>query len=29
MAEELDMDADELSGQLAKNTVAVYGSWDI
>jgi TatD DNase family protein len=27
MAEELDMDADELSGQLAKNTVAVYGSW--
>ena len=29
MAEELDMDADELSGQLAKNTLAVYGSWDI
>jgi len=28
MAAELAMDADELSGQLAKNTVAVYGSWD-
>lgn len=28
MAAELDMDANELSGQLAKNTVAVYGSWD-
>jgi TatD DNase family protein len=27
MAAELDLDADELSGQLAKNTVAVYGSW--
>jgi TatD DNase family protein len=27
MAAELGMDADELSGQLAKNTVAVYGSW--
>ena len=27
MAAELAMDADELSGQLAKNTVAVYGSW--
>ncbi len=27
MALELDMDADELAGQLAKNTVAVYGSW--
>jgi TatD DNase family protein len=27
MAVELGMDADELSGQLAKNTVAVYGSW--
>ena len=28
MATELGMDANELSGQLAKNTVAVYGSWD-
>ena len=28
MAKELDMDANELSGQLAKNTVAVYGSWE-
>jgi TatD DNase family protein len=28
MAAELGMDADELSGQLATNTVAVYGSWD-
>jgi TatD DNase family protein len=27
MAAELGKDADELSGQLAKNTVAVYGSW--
>lgn len=27
MAAELGMDADELSGQLAQNTVAVYGSW--
>ncbi len=27
MAAELDMDADELSGQLARNTIAVYGSW--
>ena len=27
MAAELGMDADDLSGQLAKNTVAVYGSW--
>lgn len=27
MAAELGMDADELSGQLARNTVAVYGSW--
>jgi TatD DNase family protein len=27
MAAELDMDADELSGQLAQNTVSVYGSW--
>ncbi len=28
MAAELGVDANELSGQLAKNTVAVYGSWD-
>jgi TatD DNase family protein len=28
MAAELGMDENELSGQLAKNTVAVYGSWD-
>lgn len=28
MADELSMDANELSGQLASNTVAVYGSWD-
>jgi TatD DNase family protein len=28
MAAELGMDVDELSGQLATNTVAVYGSWD-
>jgi TatD DNase family protein len=27
MAAELGKDADELSGQLATNTVAVYGSW--
>lgn len=27
MAAELGMDVNELSGQLAKNTVAVYGSW--
>jgi TatD DNase family protein len=27
MAAELGMDANELSGQLAKNTVAVYGPW--
>ena len=27
MALELGMDANELSGQLARNTVAVYGSW--
>ena len=27
MAAELGMDANELSGQLARNTVAVYGSW--
>ena len=28
MAKELGMDENELSGQLAKNTIAVYGSWD-
>ena len=28
MAAELGMDANELSGQLASNTVTVYGSWD-
>lgn len=28
MAECLGMDANELSGQLAKNTIEVYGSWD-
>ena len=28
MAKELAMDENELSGQLAKNTIAVYGSWD-
>lgn len=28
MAQELEMEANELSGQLAANTVAVYGSWD-
>ncbi|MEN9954869.1 MAG: hypothetical protein RLZZ41_533, partial [Actinomycetota bacterium] len=27
MAAELDMDPHELAGQIAKNTVAVYGSW--
>lgn len=27
MAAELGMDADELSGQLSRNTIAVYGSW--
>lgn len=27
MAGEIGMDADKLSGQLAQNTVAVYGSW--
>ena len=27
MAAELGMEANDLSGQLAKNTVAVYGSW--
>jgi len=28
MAAELGVDANEFSGQLARNTVAVYGSWD-
>jgi TatD DNase family protein len=28
MAEQLGMDSNELSGQLAKNTIEVYGSWD-
>jgi TatD DNase family protein len=28
MAEQLGMDANDLSGQLAKNTIDVYGSWD-
>ena len=28
MAKELSMDENELSRQLAKNTIAVYGSWD-
>jgi len=28
MAEQLGMDANELSGQIALNTVEVYGSWD-
>ena len=28
MAEQLDMDANELSGQIALNTVEVYGAWD-
>jgi hypothetical protein len=28
MAEQLGMDADELSGQIAQNTIEVYGSWD-
>jgi TatD DNase family protein len=28
MAEQLEMDRNVLSGQLAQNTVAVYGSWD-
>jgi TatD DNase family protein len=28
MAEQLGMDANELSGQIAANTVEVYGSWD-
>lgn len=28
MAQQLEMDANELSGQIALNTVEVYGSWD-
>lgn len=28
MAKELGMEVNELSGQLAKNTIAVYGSWN-
>ena len=28
MAEQLGMDVNELSGQIAANTVGVYGSWD-
>lgn len=28
MAKELEMDVNELSAQLATNTIAVYGSWD-
>jgi TatD DNase family protein len=28
MAELLGMDANELSGQIAANTIEVYGSWD-
>lgn len=28
MAEQLGMDANELSGQIALNTIEVYGSWD-
>jgi TatD DNase family protein len=28
MAAELGMDVNELSGQLARNTITVYGSWD-
>jgi TatD DNase family protein len=28
MADQLGIDANELSGQLAKNTIEVYGSWD-
>ncbi len=29
MAHQLGMDANELSGQIAQNTIEVYGSWDI
>ena len=28
MAEQLGMDANELSGQIAQNTIEVYGSWE-
>jgi TatD DNase family protein len=28
MADQLEMDANELSGQIASNTIEVYGSWD-
>jgi len=28
MAQQLGMDANELSGQIAQNTIEVYGSWD-
>ena len=28
MSEQLGMDANELSGQIAQNTIEVYGSWD-
>ena len=28
MADQLGMDANELSGQIAQNTIEVYGSWD-
>lgn len=28
MAQQLGMDANELSGQLARNTIEVYGSWE-
>ena len=28
MAQQLAMDANELSGQIAQNTIEVYGSWD-
>ncbi|CAB4636788.1 unannotated protein [freshwater metagenome] len=28
MADQLAMDSNDLAGQLAKNTIAVYGSWD-
>jgi TatD DNase family protein len=28
MAQQLEMDANELSGQIARNTIEVYGSWD-
>jgi hypothetical protein len=28
MAEQLGMDANDLSGQIAANTIEVYGSWD-